>query len=136
MKKEGKLSETIPEDDPVKYKHAIYVMVMKLFADMERRRQQLETRDMEERKRKREAEIEEEDQRTMNREWQKNFEVIRGIFCIADFFYKTFILQESRQNRVDSWHSFQAGGSKKKKAKKPKTYPSFNPPKIKPESRN
>lgn len=81
MKKEGKLSETIPEDDPVKYKHAIYVMVMKLFADMERRRQQLETRDMEERKRKREAEIEEEDQRTMNREWQKNFEVIRGILC-------------------------------------------------------
>lgn len=30
MKKEGKDSENIPEDDPSKYKHAIYVMVMKV----------------------------------------------------------------------------------------------------------
>lgn len=42
---------------------------------MERRRQHLETRDMEERKRKREAEIEQEEKSTMEREWQKNFEV-------------------------------------------------------------
>lgn len=88
---------------------------MKLFADMERKRQHLEQRDMEERKRKREAEIEEEEQKKMNKEWQKNFE-------------------ESRQSRVDSWHSFQAGASKKKKKeKKPK--PAFNLPKLKPETR-
>ncbi|CAO1424722.1 unnamed protein product [Diamesa hyperborea] len=115
LKKDGKTHEKIPEDDPVKYKHACYVMVMKLFADMERKRQHLDQRDMEERKRKREGEIEEEESRAMNKEWQKNFE-------------------ESRQNRVSSWQDFQAGsGSKKKKIKKPK--PSFNPPKIKPESR-
>lgn len=30
MKKDNKLSEGIPEDDPVKYKHAIYVMTMKV----------------------------------------------------------------------------------------------------------
>lgn len=30
LKKEGKTHETIPEDDPEKYKHAIYVMVMKV----------------------------------------------------------------------------------------------------------
>lgn len=30
MKKEGRSSEVIPEDDPEKYKHAIYVMVMKV----------------------------------------------------------------------------------------------------------
>ena len=80
----------MPEDEPAKYKHAIYVMVMKLFADIERRRQQLEVRDMEERKRKREAEIEEEEQRDLQKEWQKNFE-------------------ESRQNRVNSWHTFLGG---------------------------
>lgn len=83
---------------------------------MERRRQQLATRDMEERKRKRETEIEEEDQQKADKEWQKNFE-------------------ESRQNRVDSWHSFQSGSSKKKSKKQKKTYQSFNPPKSKPETR-
>lgn len=133
LRKDGK-PDSIPEDDPAKYKHAVYVMVMKLFADMERRRQQLEVRDQEERKRKREQEIEEEEQRNYQKEWQKNFE-------------------ESRQNRVTSWQSFQANASssststtsasststtsaavKPKKAKKAK-YTSFNPPKIKPETR-
>lgn len=51
-KKEGRLDEPIPEDNPEKYDHTIYVTVMKLFADMERKRQQLDVRDMEERKRK------------------------------------------------------------------------------------
>uniref|UniRef100_A0A1Q3F2F4 Putative molecular chaperone dnaj superfamily n=1 Tax=Culex tarsalis TaxID=7177 RepID=A0A1Q3F2F4_CULTA len=134
LRKEGK-SEAIPEDDPGKYKHAVYVMVMKLFADMERRRQQLDLRDQEERKRKREAEIEEEEQKNYQKEWQKNFE-------------------ESRQNRVNSWQSFQQAAAsassssssssnsfetaiplaKPKKAKKAK-YSSFNPPKLKPETR-
>ncbi|XP_077299953.1 dnaJ homolog subfamily C member 8 [Arctopsyche grandis] len=113
MRKEGKHSEGIPEDDPVNYKHAIYVMTMKLFADMERKRQHLETRDMEERKRKREAKIEEEEQESLQKEWAKNFE-------------------ESRQTRVDSWKTFQAGSSKEKKRKK---VMGFKPPKPKPESR-
>lgn len=30
LKKDGKGEETIPEDNPDKYKHAIYVMVMKV----------------------------------------------------------------------------------------------------------
>lgn len=115
LKKDGRADESIPEDDPDKYKHSIYVMVMKLFADMERRRQQLETRDMEERKRKRESEIEEEEKKKADKEWQKNFE-------------------ESRQNRVQSWHSFQSGSSGKK-AKKQKKSLAFNPPKLKPEMR-
>lgn len=83
---------------------------------MERRRQQLETRDMEERKRKREGEIEEEEQKKADKEWQKNFE-------------------ESRQNRVNSWHDFQSGSSKKKAKKQKKQAASFNPPKSKPETR-
>ncbi|CAH1155022.1 unnamed protein product [Phaedon cochleariae] len=109
-KKEGK--DGIPEDDPAKYKHAIYVLTMKLFADMERKRRDLAERDQEERKRKRETEIEDEENAKAQKEWQKNFE-------------------ESRQNRVNSWQTFQST-SKTKDKKKIKT---FKPPKNKPESR-
>ncbi|XP_063360526.1 dnaJ homolog subfamily C member 8-like [Cydia amplana] len=115
QRKESRQAEGIPEDDPVKFKHAVYVMTMKLFADMERKRQHLETRDQEERKRKREAEIEQEEQLTMEKEWAKNFE-------------------ESRQNRVDSWKTFQSGSGGEKKKKK-KNMMTFKPPKPKPESR-
>lgn len=72
-KKEGKSG--IPEDDPETYKHAVYVLTMKLFADLERKRRDLAGRDMEERKRKREQEIEEEEKAKAEKEWQKNFEV-------------------------------------------------------------
>lgn len=114
MKKEGKGNDSVPEDDPEKYKHAVYVLTMKLFADMERKRQQLDARDQQERRRKREHEIEDEEQEKAEREYQKSFE-------------------ESRQNRVTSWQDFQSG--KKKKAKKQKKNQSFNPPKMKPETR-
>ncbi|KAJ8917122.1 hypothetical protein NQ315_012612 [Exocentrus adspersus] len=112
-KKEGK--DGIPEDDPAKYKHAVYVLTMKLFADMERKRRELAERDQEERKRKREAEIEEEEKAKEQKEWQKNFE-------------------ESRQNRVESWQSFQAN-TKSKDKKSSKKIKMFKPPKNKPESR-
>ncbi|XP_013781170.1 dnaJ homolog subfamily C member 8-like [Limulus polyphemus] len=109
QKKEGKGSK-VEEDDPVKYKHAIYVMTMKLFADMERKRRQLEEKDMEMRKRKREQEIEDEEKQKIEKEWQKNFE-------------------ESRENRVNNWKAFQQG-SKTKKMKG-----GFRPPKHKAEQR-
>lgn len=85
---------------------------------MERKRQQLDLRDQEERKRKREQEIEEEETKQVQKEFAKNFE-------------------ESRQDRVNSWHDFQSG--KKKKAKKSKATTSmstYNPPKVKAETRN
>lgn len=113
-RKEGK--DGIPEDDPEKYKHAVYVLTMKLFADMERKRRDLAAKDQEERKRKREQEIEDEENQKAQKEWQKNFE-------------------ESRQNRVDSWLTFQAGGSSKSKGKSTKKVKSFKPPKPKPETR-
>ncbi|XP_037960443.1 dnaJ homolog subfamily C member 8-like [Teleopsis dalmanni] len=106
QKKEHKRFEDIPEDDPENYKHALHVMVMKLFADVERKQQQLEQRDQEDRKRKREAEIEEEDIQEYETEWQKNYE-------------------ESRQSRVDSWHDFQSKHMGRK----------LLPPKHKPETR-
>jgi DnaJ family protein C protein 8 len=115
LKKEGK-SESIPEDNPEKYNHAVYVTVMKLFADNERKRQQQDVRDMEERKRKREAEIEEEQMKEMQKEYAKNFE-------------------ESREARVSSWQKFQSSNSAKKKKKKTASS-SFAPPKVKAETRN
>lgn len=116
LKKEGK-SEDIPEDNPEKYNHAVYVTVMKLFADMERKRQQQDVRDMEERKRKREQEIEEEEMREMQKEYAKNFE-------------------ESREARVSSWQKFQSGSGGGKKKKKKVASSSFLPPKVKAETRN
>ncbi|XP_014213651.1 dnaJ homolog subfamily C member 8 [Copidosoma floridanum] len=117
FKKDGKLANDaiLEEETDEGYKHAIYVMTSKLFADMERRRRDLALRDVEQRKRKREEELSAEAQAAVEREWQKNFE-------------------ESRQSRVDSWKAFQSGsgGAKKKKEKKIKT---FKPPKPKAESR-
>nr|CAG4638734.1 EOG090X0DLG [Cyclestheria hislopi] len=108
LKKEGK-DTRVEEDDPEKYRRAVYVMTMKLFADMERKRRELEQRDMEERKRKREKEIEEEEKAKIDKEWQKNYE-------------------ESREGRVNSWKNFQASKTKKSKG-------SFKPPKHKMEQR-
>ncbi|XP_023222051.1 dnaJ homolog subfamily C member 8 isoform X2 [Centruroides vittatus] len=108
QKKAGKESK-IEEDDPAKYKHAVYVMTMKLFADMERKRRQQEDRDMEERKRKREQEIAEEERKKLEVEWQKNYE-------------------DSRESRVNSWKAFKTG-NKSKKLKE------FRPPKHKAETR-
>ncbi|XP_043464900.1 dnaJ homolog subfamily C member 8 [Leptopilina heterotoma] len=120
LKKEGKIGEgsavqLLEEESEEGYRHAIWVMTMKLFADMERRRRELATRDAEQRKRKREEELSAEAQAAMEREWQKNFE-------------------ESRQLRVDSWKAFQSGSgaTKQKKTKKMKA---FKPPKTKAESR-
>jgi DnaJ family protein C protein 8 len=65
----------VDEDDPEKMKHAVYVLTMKLFADMERKKRTQEQRDMEERKRKREEEIDEAEKARLEKEWLKNYEV-------------------------------------------------------------
>jgi len=94
LKKEGKPTR-IDEDDPVKYKHAIYVLTMKLFADMERKRREQGTKDMEERKRKREGEIETEEKTKIEKEWAKNFEVWKvvklGLYCRLTACYSSFL---------------------------------------------
>lgn len=107
LKKEGK-SQDVPEDDPDKKKHAVYVQTCKLFADLERLRQEREMKDMHERKRKAEAEANEEEAKKKEVEWKKNFE-------------------ESRSDRVDSWRSWKSGGKKAKGT--------FRPPKPKAEKR-
>ncbi|XP_076444857.1 dnaJ homolog subfamily C member 8-like [Babylonia areolata] len=105
LKKEGRPLE-IPEDDPEKYKHAVYVQTCKLFADLERMRQEREAREMHERKRKAEEEAKEVERQELEKEWKKNYE-------------------ESRTDRVDSWRNWKKGGKKAKG--------SFRPPKVKTE---
>merc|ERR1712126_411556 len=109
LKKEGKDTK-VDEDDPEKMKRAIYVQTMKLFADLERKRRQLEIRTAEETKRKREEELDDVEKKKAEKEWQKNFE-------------------ESRDGRVNSWQSFQKGKSAKK-------FKGFKPPKHRAEARD
>ena len=134
LRKEGK-PQIVEEDNPVIFKKAVGILTMKLFADLERKRQQNEDKISEDAKKKRERELEDEDRKEKVKEFEKNWE-------------------ESRQGRVDSWLSFtgvgsfkkgtpesQGGGKAEKKEKKEKKLKNkfspigFRPPKPKPEQR-
>lgn len=77
----------IDEDDPDKYRHAIYVMTCKLFADIERLKVREAEKQAQEKKRKAEERSTEQGKAKIQKEWDKNYE-------------------ESRQARVNSWQSF------------------------------
>ncbi|XP_013408031.1 dnaJ homolog subfamily C member 8 [Lingula anatina] len=109
LKKEGKPT-IVPEDEPDKYKHAVYVQTCKLFADLERLRQERETKDMHERKRKAEEDAEAEELAKVKAQWDKNYE-------------------ETRTNRVNSWRTWKTGGKKSKKG-------GVRPPKTRAEQRD
>lgn len=102
--------EDIDEDDPVKYKHAGYVMTCKLFADLERLKKEGELKQAEAKKRKAAEEEEERERKRVQVEWEKNYE-------------------ESRTERVTSWRDFKGKQSKAKKHR------DLRPPKPKPEKR-
>uniref|UniRef100_A0A8C1M901 DnaJ homolog subfamily C member 8 n=2 Tax=Cyprinus carpio TaxID=7962 RepID=A0A8C1M901_CYPCA len=112
LKKDGKPT-VVEEDDPEVFRQAVYKQTMKLFAELEIKRKERETKEMHERKRQREEEIETQERAKREREWQKNFE-------------------ETRDGRVDSWRSFQSKGKTKKKEKN-RTF--LKPPKVKMEQR-
>jgi len=126
LKREGK-PYAVDEDDPIKFKIAVNILTMKLFADQERKRQMNEDKISADAKKKREKELEEEEKKERVKEFEKNWE-------------------ESRQGRVDSWMTFTRGagvasnkepGKVKVKVKKAKKFSpiGFRPPKTKPESR-
>merc|ERR1712130_505699 len=108
LRREGK-PQIIEEDNPVLYKKAVGILTMKLFADLERKRQQNEDKISEDAKKKRERELEEEDKKEKIKEFEKNWE-------------------DSRRGRVDSWLTFKkvipssshGGGKAEKKEKKEK----------------
>lgn len=142
----------IDEDDPEKFKQSVHILTMKLFADLERKRKQLEQKASDEAARKREVELAAEEKKNLEKEFAKNWE-------------------ESRQGRVNSWLNFKSGKAcpppapstslepppqhsnqqpssqpsqpfppameEKKKKKKEKRFSpmGFRPPKHKPESR-
>ena len=106
-KKQGR--DKIEEDDPVKFEQYLRATTLKMFADLERRRRELETREMGEKKRQREQEIEEEDKAKKQKEWDVEWESHRG-------------------ERVSDWRDFQKTGGKTKKK-------GLKPPKLKVEKR-
>ena len=67
----------IDEDDPAKFKQSVHILTMKLFADLERRRRQLEQKVSDEAARKRESEIEAEERKNVEKEFAKNWEESR-----------------------------------------------------------
>lgn len=136
LRKEGK-PQLIEEDNPFYFKKAVSILRMKLFADLERKRQQNENKISEEAEKKREKEIVDEERKEKIKEFETNWE-------------------DSRQGRVDSWmnfkggkpasapvaHKWEAGATKikpgkEKKEKKAKKFSpmGFKPPKTRPEQR-
>jgi len=77
----------IEEDDPIAYKHAVAILTMKLFADLERKRRETENKISSEAAKTREAQLQAEEKKTVEKEFAKNWE-------------------ESRQGRVNSWLNF------------------------------
>jgi DnaJ family protein C protein 8 len=103
------LPEQIDEDDPDKYRHAIYVMTCKLFADIERLKVREMEKKAEEKKRKAEETAENEVKSKTKKEFDTRYE-------------------ESRQDRISSWQDFKKKPGDFKKGSKPL-------PKFKPETR-
>ncbi|TPP57447.1 DnaJ like protein subfamily C member 8 [Fasciola gigantica] len=110
LRRRGSFAD-IEEDDPEKKRHAIYVQICKLFADLERLRVEEELKQSNERKRKAQEEEEEKRLVALEKEYRKNYE-------------------ESRNERVASWRDFKA-----KKSRSSKSLGGFKPPKPKMEQR-
>jgi len=107
----------VPEDEPGVYKQQLHKKAVKLFADLERLRQEIADRESDMRRNVAESEIADKRQAEREKEFKKNFEA-------------------TRQKRTDSWNAFQGKGKeakKEKKKKKPKGF--FKPPKNKIEKR-
>jgi len=77
----------IEEDDPIAYQHAVAILTMKLFADLERKRREAENRISTDAAKTREAQLQAEEKKNVEKEFTKNWE-------------------ESRQGRVNSWLNF------------------------------
>ena len=73
----------IPEDDPVSYKHAVAVLTMKLFADLERRRRELENRISSDAAKTREAQLQAEEKKKLCVNWIQSDspKIQRGFAC-------------------------------------------------------
>lgn len=106
---------SIPEDsNPVMFIKFKRGVTCKLFADNDIKRQELINRQQQEKKRERENEADDAEKVKKQKEMEKQWE-------------------ETRNVRVDDWRQFQTNVTKK--AKRKKTFKSFKPPSLKPETR-
>ncbi|CAI8007383.1 DnaJ homolog subfamily C member 8 [Geodia barretti] len=108
VQRQGK--DSIEEDDPEKYRQALRNTLTKLFADVEMKKKKLEERDQSERKRQKEQEGAEQDKVKRQKEWKQDWDA-------------------KRNDRVDSWRTFQQKGKKRKMSG------GLKPPKLKQEKR-
>jgi len=106
----------IPEDDPYTYQQALHKETCRMFADLAVVRQEMELRQMNERSRQRNQEIQVQEKAKLKKEWDKNYE-------------------ESREERVSSWQSFQKKGKKRKSSTTTKIPKTLRPPKVRMEQR-
>lgn len=105
VQKESKKSDA--PLDKAKYDKDVFTETYKLFAEVEKRRIQLEERDAAERKRKRESELDLEKRRKEVKEKEEKWE-------------------SGRDDRVSSWRNFATGKGKTKKS-----VGELKPPKLK-----
>merc|ERR1712150_323534 len=101
----------IEEDDPIAYQHAVAILTMKLFADLERKRREAENRISTDAAKTREAQLHAEEKKNVEKEFAKNWE-------------------DSRQGRVNNWLNFTGKpvhNSKKNAAPSGSTTPNVAP---------
>jgi DnaJ family protein C protein 8 len=94
----------------LQYRQALRNTLTKLFADVEMKKKKLEERDQSERKRQKEQEGAEQDKVKRQKEWKQDWDA-------------------KRNDRVDSWRTFQQKGKKRKMSG------GLKPPKLKQEKR-
>merc|ERR1711868_131972 len=120
LRKEGKPA-IIEEDNPVLFKKAVSILTMKLFADLEK---------------KREKELEDEERKEKIKEFEKNWEDSRQGRVDSWLSFQKIGSGPSAAANINTFKQSSGGGKIEKKEKKNKFSPiGFRPPKTKPESR-
>ena len=96
----GSIDDSVPEDDPHKFKMAVKIMISRMFAEFEQRKKQLEEKDKEMKKASQEAQAEKEFMEALKKKEEALWE-------------------KTRQKRVNSWRNWSNGGGGSK-SKMPK----------------
>ena len=87
----GSIDDSVPEDDPHKFKMAVKIMISRMFAEFEQRKKQLEAKDKEMKKAAQEEQAEKEFMEALKKKEEKLWE-------------------KTRQKRVNSWRAWSQGG--------------------------
>merc|ERR1719217_1876742 len=91
----GSIDDSVPEDDPHKFKMAVKIMISRMFAEFEQRKKQLEAKDKEMKKAAQEAQAEKEFMEALKKKEEALWE-------------------KTRQKRVNSWRNWSGNAPKNK----------------------